>query len=153
MPQPLLHAGEECFLVTRFDEDHPVRRKPRLCKRRRKQVLASDTPEHLAARARRNPGGEQGGRCPMNRSVSAAGHLMQGAKRQPPSRKPLVDLRQPERQDLSRAARPSFEALNALPKLDDGTGDAIRHLEKGCSSGLCKGFLRWYVLYLFSIAS
>ncbi|WP_410369533.1 hypothetical protein [Chelatococcus asaccharovorans] len=68
---------------------------------------------------------------------------MQAAECQPSPRKPVVDLRQTEGQDLPRTARPAVETLDALSKLgDDGADDGIRHVEKGCSSGLCKGSLR-----------
>lgn len=83
MAQPLLHTGQQRFLVAGLHENHAAGNKPCLGERRREQVLARDTPEHLAAGARRNAGGEQGRRSAIDRSIPAARDLMQAAKRQP----------------------------------------------------------------------
>ncbi|MFD2029218.1 hypothetical protein ACFSKM_00640 [Ancylobacter dichloromethanicus] len=150
MAQPLFHAGEQRLLVARFDEDHSARKKPRLGERRCEQILARDAPEHLAARARRDAGGEQGRRGAINRAIPATRHLMQAAERQPSSRKAPVDLRQTERQHFPRTARPAFEALDALAKLGDGTDDGLRHDEKKAAP---RGFARGLSAGMFFICS
>jgi len=124
-----------------------------LCDCRHEEITPRHHPKHLALGPRDNTRREKCRRRPIHCAVSAARHLMQAAKRQPTSRKPAVDFRYAEGQHLARTTRRAFEAGDALSKFrNDRTGDGFGHIEKGCSLWLCKGSLRWYVLYLFSFA-
>ena len=82
MPQPFLEAGEHRLLVAAFDIDDPVGVQPGLRQRRREQVRSREAPQHLAARAGGDPGGEKRRGRAVDRAVAAAGDLMQRAKRQ-----------------------------------------------------------------------
>ena len=79
MAQPFLHAGEHGLVITGLEIDHPVRSEPGLRQGRGEQVGPRQAPQHLAARAGGNPTGEQGGSRTVDRTIPAAGHLVQGA--------------------------------------------------------------------------
>lgn len=143
MAEPFLETGEQGFFVTGLDIDDTVGMKPGLRQRRREEILPRDAPEHLAGGSCRDAGGKQGGRCAIQRAVSAAGNLMQRPQSQPSSRQNPVDCRNAEGQHRAFARISAFEALNARPKFGNGRiGHRVRHIEKGCSASLCKGFLR-----------
>lgn len=153
MAQPLLETGEQRLFVARLDMNEPIGMQPRLRDRRHEEIAPRDHPKHLALGPRDDARRKQRGRRPIHCAVAAARHLMKSPQGQPASRKLPVDLGYAEGQRLSRAARRAFETRDTLSQFgDDRAGVSVRHIEKGSSLGLCKGFLRWYVLYLFSIA-
>ncbi len=116
MPQALLETGHEAGLVARLDIDHPVWPEPRLAERRREQVRAGHAPEHLTGSARGDPGGEERRRGAVNRAVSAARDLVQGAKRQTAAGENRVERRYAERQSLAGRPPVLFERANARPE-------------------------------------
>ena len=151
VPQTFLETGEQRLFVTGLDMDHPIGSQPRLGDGRCEQIGARDDPEHFALGPRRNPGGEHGGGRPVDRAITAAGDLMQASKPQPASRKPPVNLRQAEWQDLADAASTALQMRDALMKVgDDRVCRAIGHESPVLLKGLCNAFGRCYVLYLFS---
>ena len=112
--QPLLKAGEDGLLVAALEIDDAVGLQAGLGERRREQVRAGDAPEHLAAGARGDPGGEQRGGRAVDRAVSAAGDLMQRAAREAAAWKSRVHCGEPEGQHRCGAPVPAFD----LPDLD-----------------------------------
>ena len=74
--QALLEASQDRLLVARLDVDNSNRGHSRLGKRRGKQILAGNAPEHLAPSSRRNSGGEQRRRGAVDRTVPAARDLL-----------------------------------------------------------------------------
>ena len=109
----------------------------------RKQVLASDAPQDLAARPGGDPSRKQSGGRAANHPIAAAGDLMKRAEREAASRQTPVDLLDAEGKRCATARRAAFEALNAISKLRDGMGGRI-HL-------LGNSFRWWYGM--FSICS
>jgi hypothetical protein len=95
----------------------------------RKQVLASDAPQDLAARPGGDPSRKQSGGRPVNHPIAAAGDLMKRAEREAASRQTPVDLLDAEGKRCATARRAAFEALNAISKLRDaGMGGRIHLL-------------------------
>ncbi len=86
MPKSLFKASEDGFVVAALEIDDAVRFQTGLRERRGEQVWAGDTPEHLAACARGDPGGEERGGGAVERAVSPAGDLMQRPAREPAAR-------------------------------------------------------------------
>jgi hypothetical protein len=76
MPQALLEAGEEGFLVARLDIDHTIGPKPDLGDGWSEEVLAGDAPQDLAARSGGDPSGKQSGGRAVDHPIAAAGDLM-----------------------------------------------------------------------------
>ena len=104
MTQPLLETGQSFLLVSGFDIDDPVRRKPGRFETRCEQILIAHTPEDLPLGARHDARCKRGRRGPIQRAIAGTGDLMQRSQRQPPTGQPRVDRRQPERQNSSRGA-------------------------------------------------
>src|SRR5258707_4005454 len=116
MPQSLLEACEHRWLVTRFQVEDTFGQETGLRDGGREEVLACDTPQDLASRARGNSRGEQCRRRAVDRAIAAAGHLVQGAERQSTLRQMLIDRLNAERQHGPRTRGSPFETLNALSK-------------------------------------
>ena len=116
MAQSFFKAGENGFLVTRFDVDHAVWRQARLRQCRREEVLAGDTPQHLSARPRSDAAREKGGSRTVNRAISTPGYF---AQRQPASRQMPVDLSEAEGKYGPTVRGGTFKALDALSKFRD----------------------------------
>jgi hypothetical protein len=81
MSKPLLETGEKRLLITRLDMDQPIRGKPCLCQRWRKQVRSRDTPEDFASRPCRYPGSEKPSRGAIDSTIPATGNFMQTSDR------------------------------------------------------------------------
>jgi hypothetical protein len=95
----------------------------------REEVLARDTPQHLAVRARRDSCGELRGRGTVNRAIAATGDLVQRAKRQSASRQMPVNRVDAERQCGPMTPGCPFETKNALSKLlENGEGGRRTHV-------------------------
>ena len=117
MPQPFLEAGKQGFLVAALDIDDAARRETGLGERRREQVGPRHAPQHLAAAARRDAGGEQGGGRAVHGAVAAAGDLVQCAAQQPSFRKNPVDRRHAEGQGRALMRGPALKPGDACPEL------------------------------------
>jgi hypothetical protein len=115
-----LETCEHRFFVAGVDVDDPVRGETDLGERRREQILPSDAPEDLAFRARRDAGGEQGGRCAVDGGVATSRHFVQSPTRQAAARKAAVDCLDAERQYGPDAQLGALKALNLLTKPQDG---------------------------------
>lgn len=120
MTQPLLETGQSFLLVSGFDIDHPVRRKPGRFKTRCEQVLIAHTPEDLPLGARHDARGKRSRGGAIQRAIADAGDLMQRSKRQPPTGQPRVHRRQPERQNPSRGTRRRLKTPDLLAQKIDG---------------------------------
>jgi hypothetical protein len=122
--QSFFKAGQHSLVVAAFDVDHARRRQARLGNRRREQIGASHTPQHLAPRSRSDTGSEQRRSGAMNRAIAAAGDFVQRPERKTAVGKNPVDRIKAEREHVPPAAR-TLETLDALAQLvDDGTGHA-----------------------------
>ncbi len=86
MAQSFLHAGEHSLIVAGFEIDHAVACEACLSDGRSEQVRARDAPEDLALGAGGEARAERGGCRPVDRAVTAAGYLMQGAERETTAR-------------------------------------------------------------------
>ena len=130
MAQAFLETGEQGLLVTGLDLDEAIGMKPGLGQRRREQVPAAHTPEHLAFRASGDPGGEQGAGGSVHDTVAAAGDLVQAAERQPASRQTPIDLGYAEREHPPGTALPTVEARDPPSKFrNDRPDSTIGHGE------------------------
>ena len=116
MPQSLLEAGEDRWLVTRVYVDDTFGLETGLGDGGREEVLACDTPQDLAARPRSDARREQCGRGTVDRAIAATGDLVQCAKRQSAFRQMLVNRVNAERQYAPTTRGFPFETLNALSK-------------------------------------
>ena len=129
VPQAFLEADEDRRLIARLDIDHAIGHEPGLREGRGEQILPGETPEHLAARARRNSRREESRGRAVDCAMAAARHLMQRAKRQSASREMPVDRLETEGQHQSPAARRALAPPDALAKLlGTGTGDGRIHV-------------------------
>jgi hypothetical protein len=104
--QSFLETSQQRLLVSRFDIDHPLRRQPRQSECRREQILTGDAPQHATPRPCCYSCGEERSDSPVYRAVSAAGHFVQRAERQPAFRQTLVNGPDAERQDRPLTPRP-----------------------------------------------
>jgi hypothetical protein len=84
--QPFLETGQHALLVAGFHIDDPAGSQTGLGQGRGKQVLSGHAPEDLALGSSSDTGGEQRDSCPINGTVAAARHLVQGAQREPAAR-------------------------------------------------------------------
>jgi hypothetical protein len=92
-----------------------------LRERRREKVSSGDAPQHLAARAGCNPGGEERRCCAVDGIVPTASDLMQRAKRQATAREPRVQLSDIEWKHRFDAPAPAFNLFDLrLQCLPDG---------------------------------
>jgi hypothetical protein len=129
MPQSLFKAYEKRLLVTRVYVNDTIGQQTGLGDGGREEVVARDTPQDLAARARSDPRGEQRSRRTVNRAIAATGHLVQRAKRQSAFRQMVVNRVNAERQYGAMTRGSSFDTLNALPKLlQNGEGRRRTHV-------------------------
>ncbi len=112
MPQPFLETGEHGLVVTGLDIDDPIRRQPGLRDRRRKQILADDTPQDLPLGARHDAGGEQSRGGPVDSAVTPTSHLMQRPHGEPAAGQPTIDLSHAERQCSGRATASGLKAAD-----------------------------------------
>ena len=129
MPQSLLKAREDRLFVTRIYVDDAIGQETRLGDAGREEVLACDTPQDLAPRARSDSRGEQCGRRTVGRAVAATGDLVQRAKRQSALRQMPVNRLNAKWQHgpMTRGSR--FETLNTLSKrLENGEGRGRAHV-------------------------
>jgi hypothetical protein len=108
MPQSFLEAGEQGLLVAALDIDNAPEREPGLGEGRREQVGPRHAPQHLAAAARRDAGGEPSGGRAVLGAVAVAGDLMERPAQQPSFRKNPVDHRQAEGQDCALMRDPAL---------------------------------------------
>lgn len=113
VPQAFLHASKQGLVVAGFSVDDPVGCQACLRQSRREQVGAWDHPQDLASSTGGDPGGEKRRGCGIDRTVAAAGDLMQGTERQPATRKPRVEVGDAKGQtDLIRRLRPSIFSID-----------------------------------------
>ena len=137
-------TDEDRLLIARLDIDHAIGHEPGLREGRGEQVLPGETPEHPATQPRSNSRRKERRGGAVDRAMAAAGHLMQRAERQSPTREMLVDRLDAEGQYQSPATGRALEAPDARAKLlETGTGD-------GCAHVLGNGLGGEYVPYLFS---
>ncbi|GEM_PF-2528551 len=95
--------------------------KTRLRQGREEQVRTCQAPDDLAFGTGGNPAHEQGGRRPVDGAGPAAGAFVQRAIGQSTTRKPLVDLRDTERQNASAAPTGAFQVRDLLAQpVEDG---------------------------------
>jgi hypothetical protein len=121
MPQSFLETSQYRLLVSRFDINHPVRRKPGQSECRREQILSGDAPQHAPPRPCRDPCGKERSRSAVDRAVSAPGHFVQRPEHQSAFRQMLINGLDAERQDRSPVSRPALKASNALAKRLDSS--------------------------------
>jgi hypothetical protein len=76
-PKAFFETGEDRFLVSWFDIDHPIRCKPGQRERWSERIQAGHAPHHAATRPRRDPRGEECGGSAVDCAVSAACHFVQ----------------------------------------------------------------------------
>jgi len=140
MPQSFFKACEDRCLVTGVDIDDAIGQKPGLGDGGREEVLAGDTPQHLASRTRGDSRGKQRRRRAVDGAIAPAGDLMQGAEWQSALRQMLVNGLNAERQHSARTQGSPFETLNAFAKrLENRKGSRCTHVliqligEKMCS--------------------
>lgn len=114
MPQPFLHTGEHCLLVSDLGIDHPVWVKARLRQRGGEEIAPGHAPEHLSRYARGDAGGEQRGGRAVDRAIAAAGHFVQCAQRQAAARHLAVHRLDPERQHAARTLAARFDTGNLV---------------------------------------
>ncbi len=127
---------EDIFLTDRFDIDDTIRVEADLCQRRGKKIRASETPNHLALGAGRDPGNKKRGCGPINRPCPTSGEFVDRAICQSAAWKPLIDLGNTKWQDHFRASHRAFEMLNAVSKIgNDGVRAVLRHSEPSSKSG------------------
>lgn len=86
MAQPLLETEKQALLVTGFHVKDAPRGKPRLGKRRRKQVGPGQAPEHLPPGPRGNARGKEHGGRTLDSIVAATADFMKAGKRKPAAR-------------------------------------------------------------------
>lgn len=79
--QAFLETGQQRLVVTGFDINDTAGKQSGLGQGRGEKVLSCDAPQHLASGAGRDSGGEQCGRCAVDRAVAATRHLMECAER------------------------------------------------------------------------
>ena len=116
MAKPLFHASEKCLFVAGLHIDDSAWRQSDLSQRRREEIRPCHAPEHLALGAGGNARRKKGGRSTVDRTVTAAGDLMQRTECAPPTRHAPINLGNTKRQDLSPTTACAFEALDALAK-------------------------------------
>jgi hypothetical protein len=128
MAKPFLETGEQRLFVTGLDMDQTIGLETGLRDRRRKEVGSGHNPEHLAFRARSDPGREHGGGRAVDGAIAATGDLMQAPQAQPAARQASVHVRQAEWQNLADTASTVLQVRNTLLKLgDDRVCRAIGH--------------------------
>jgi hypothetical protein len=133
VPQAFLEAGEQGFVVASFDVDHAVRMKADLSDCRRKQILARHAPQHLALRPGRNSRCKKLCGSAIDRTIAAAGNLMERAHHQATSRQVAIKLGNAKRQDRSTVTVAVLKATNALLKaFHNGSIDG--HTHASCNS-------------------
>ena len=120
MAQPLLETGQNALVVARLDIDHPVGQQPGLGEGRGEQVRPGDAPEHLAAGARGDAGGEQCRRRAIERAIAAAGDLVQRAAREPSARQPAVQRGDAEGQHRLDAPTLALDGIDLGAQGRDG---------------------------------
>ena len=109
VPKPFFKASQDGLVVAAFEIDDAVGFQAGLRERRGKQVRAGDTPEHFAARARGDPGGEERGGGAVDRAVSPAATSCSAPHGSPPpgSRKSTA-ARPKGNTVVARRCRPSI---------------------------------------------
>jgi hypothetical protein len=129
MPQSFLETSQHRLVVSRFDIDHSIWRKPGRSNCRREQILAGDAPQHAPAGPCRDSCGKECSGSPIDRAISAAAHFVQRAERQSAFRQTLINGLDSERQYRPSMPRPTIKASNALAKrLDNGNGNRCTHV-------------------------
>ena len=116
----LLDAGEHRAFVAGLDIDDAVGSKASLGERRREQVRAHDAPQHLAFGAGGYPGGEERRGRAIDRSVTAAGDLVQRSQREPASGKARVERREPKGKHRIGAAAATLDGGDPFAQRFDG---------------------------------
>lgn len=141
MAQPFFAAGEHCPVVAAFEIDDAIGGQPGLREGGGEQIRMGEAPQHLAARARGDAGGEQGGGSVM----AGAGNLVQGAARQPAMGQARIQSGDAEGQHRGGAPVPSFDPADlGAQSLKGGRGPHRKLPSLGMTGE--------YVPYLFYIA-
>jgi hypothetical protein len=91
MPQSLLKAREDGCLVVGFHVDDAIGQEPGLGDGGREEILARETPQDLAPRARGDSRSEQCSRRAVDRAIASTGDLVKSAERQSALRQMLVN--------------------------------------------------------------
>lgn len=121
MPQTFFEAGEQGFVVTGFDIDHPVGVKSDLGDCRRKQILARHAPQHLALGSGRNARRKKRRGGAIERSIATTGNFMERAKCHTAPRQVAVDRGNAEGEHHSFARIAAFETRNAISKIGNSS--------------------------------
>lgn len=128
MAQALLHAGQHRLVVARLHVDDAIRNEARLRKCGGEEIGTRQAPKHLSATPGGHSGAEQSGGGPVDGTVAAAGDLMKGPERQPPTRQARIDPRDSEREDSAATSASALDPLDMVaqrpkcglwPQLDD----------------------------------
>ena len=131
VPQPLFKAGEDGLLVAALEIDDAVGFQAGLRERRGEKVRAGDAPEHFAARARGDPGGEERGGGAVDGAVAPAGDLMQRAAREPAAGSRESTAARPKGSTVGRAGAGLRFAGPGRAKTQGRTGAAQRRCPPG----------------------
>lgn len=110
MAEAFLHAGEDGFIVARFDIDHPVGNESGLSQCRCKKIGAAQAPENLPGTAGCNTCAEQCGRRPIDRTISATSNLMESADSQSASWQTAIYRSDAKRQNFSSSRTTPLES-------------------------------------------
>jgi len=86
VPQSLLEAGQDRFLVVSFDIDDAVRLQPCLGDRRREEIGSGNAPQDLAVRSSGDARHKQARYRTINRSGAPSSDLVQRPERQASTR-------------------------------------------------------------------
>lgn len=141
MAQPFFAAGENRPVIAAFEVDDAIGCQPGLREGGGEQIRLGETPQHLAARARGDAGGEQGGGGVMAR----ARDLVQSTARQPAMGQARIQSGDAEGQHRSRAPVPPLDLADlGAQSLKGGRGPHRKLPSLGMTGE--------YVLYLFYIA-
>lgn len=116
MPQSFLETGQHIDVRTGLDKDCSPCRQTDLLEGRRKHILTGDDPEHLTARAGRNPCTELTSRRTVKGVVAPACHLMQCPQCQTATGQTGVYLAHTEGQHCAASVAMSFETADRGPQ-------------------------------------
>jgi hypothetical protein len=120
MAQALLETGQDRFLVAGLDIDQSAQRQAGLGEGGREEILPDDAPQDFPFGPGRDSCRKESRRRTVDRTIAAAGHLVQGADRKTTFRQNPVYLRDTEREHRSARPSPALEASDACAKLGKG---------------------------------
>jgi len=132
-----LETRQHRFLIAGVDVDDPVRRETDPRQRWREQILPGDAPQDLAFRARRDAGGEEGGRSAVDGGIATSRHFVQRPERQAAARQSAVNGLDPKREHSPGTLLQALKALNLLAKpqnggwLDRSTDALVKRFQDG----------------------